>query len=243
MSQARGVWKTGAGRGRDMDIAVVANRAAALVRLAYCRNSGMNNAMISRSIFSVWLLATSGKGTQHRCTGDKTPPRFSFWHDPFGPSCGCAAFSLLKKLFLDHFFKKLPLISVHPACWFEDKAAVRSGCRQRGSGVWGPGRQPDARLCNQKSLSDQSRLANRVMAAEFKMAAKSIGSRLSAAPRCAVKLKELRLHASAARPHANDPGGLKMAADMMEIRVQVQFFSVFTFRHLQNHDLIFRFFF
>lgn len=106
MSQARGVWKTGAGGSRDMDMAVVANRAAALVRLAHCRSSGMNNAMISRSIFSVWLLATLGKGTRRRCTGDKTHPRFSFWHDSFGPSCGCAAFSRLKKLFLDHLFKK-----------------------------------------------------------------------------------------------------------------------------------------
>lgn len=87
-----------------MDIAVVANGAAALLRLACCRSSGMNNAMINRSIFSVWLLATSGKGTQRRCTGDKTPPRFSFWHDPFGPSCGCAAFSLLKKTLFRSFF-------------------------------------------------------------------------------------------------------------------------------------------
>lgn len=63
------------------------------------------------------------------------------------------------------------------------------------------------------------------MAAELKMAAKSIRSRLSAAPQRAVKLKELaRLHAAAARPHANNPGGLKMAADMMEIRGQVQLF-------------------
>lgn len=67
---------------------------AASVWLPYGRSSGMNNAMISLSVFSVWLLATSGKGTKRRCTWGKTHPHFSFWHDSFSDRCGCAAFSL-----------------------------------------------------------------------------------------------------------------------------------------------------
>lgn len=78
ISQACGVWNTGAGRKRDIHMVIVANRAhcdAALVRLPYGRSSWMNNAMISHSVFPVWLLATSGKvDTMQVYVRPNTPP-------------------------------------------------------------------------------------------------------------------------------------------------------------------------
>lgn len=190
----------------------------------------MNNAMISRSVCSGWLLATSGKGTHCRCTRQNTP-HFSFWLGSFAHRCGCAAFSC--EVFLDLFFL---LFSQSKTKLPSEAAGNREAAEFR--------HQTDATLCNQEGLSDQSVHANRIMSTKLKLAETPLEA---VCLRCdnVQPMKEMNTAAQQSHLWPNRTQTAPAATDWLLPRWESGAGAVkpiCTFCLPQNHDLIFQFF-